>query len=433
MSFKESASSFAARMKLGPHHAIERFGVITACFTVTFAMLLAGTITSSASNNRARLDETALYTTSFTTSRTELSGDVEGVYTNGEGTRALVLMRFRDSDSGSFSADAANYQAFLTGSNERLDTQALETNITGSIVVFGSTGYLGVVLDSDAPFAKQILNLTLRANSELVYTEDAGRELREDLRDDGSFAEFDQWRLFLNPGAGGVEEAASLDEGRVDPAALYYELVLSEEERAVREVMEAQLLEMGSYLNRIAEYEGEMGRVNVDGVFIEPPAVPVQIDGDAITGQAADEDTESTLELETDWVHPRGYDFDWRSGTVEDGYLDGIMPADETSYITFLNEKAQAEDEEGSQFSANDIEWLLTDGNDLKDYGRSQQAMEPLTDIMNNTTQAYQEYYRIKNAYQVDSYNDLLELEVLLRGVDSAGSVNSDEEVLLTY
>ncbi|MEV6821165.1 hypothetical protein AB0M72_20675 [Nocardiopsis dassonvillei] len=430
---KESAKTYAAKLKLGPHHAIERFGVITSVVAATFAMLLVGTIVSATANNRARLDETALYTASFTTSRTELSGTVDGVYTNGEGTRALVLMRFDDSAAGSFSTDAANYQAFLTGSNEQLDTQALATAITGSIVVFGSTGYLGVVLESDAPFEQQIASLTLRANSELVYKEGTGRELREDLQDDGSFTEFDQWRLFVNPGASGTEEAASLEGESIDPAALYYELVVAEQEQEIRAAMDEQLMEMRTVLARIDEYDGEMSRVNVDGVFIEPPQVPVQVDGDAVTGEPADAETESTLALETDWVDPRGYDFDWRSGSVEEGYLDAVMPADETSYVTFLGEKARAEDEENAGFSANDMEWLLTDGNDLKEHGQTSQAMEPLTDIMNNTTQAYQDYHRLKTSYQVDSYSELLDLEVTLRGVDSSGSVNAGEEALLTY
>ncbi|WP_444961790.1 hypothetical protein [Nocardiopsis sp. M1B1] len=430
---KETVKTYAAKLKLGPHHAIERFGVITSVVAATFAMLLVGTIVSATANNRARLDETALYTASFTTSRTELSGTVDGVYTNGEGTRALVLMRFDDSAAGSFSTDAANYQAFLTGSNEQLDTQALATAITGSIVVFGSTGYLGVVLESDAPFEQQIASLTLRANSELVYKEGTGRELREDLQDDGSFTEFDQWRLFVNPGASGTEEAASLEGESVDPAALYYELVVAEQEQEIRAAMDEQLMEMRTVLARIDEYDGEMSRVNVDGVFIEPPQVPVQVDGDAVTGEPADAETESTLALETDWVDPRGYDFDWRSGSVEEGYLDAVMPADETSYVTFLGEKARAEDEENAGFSANDMEWLLTDGNDLKEQGQTSQAMEPLTDIMNNTTQAYQDYHRLKTSYQVDSYSELLDLEVTLRGVDSSGSVNAGEEALLTY
>lgn len=433
MSLKESITTYAAKMKLGPHHAIERFGVITTCFTVTFAMLLVGTIASATANNRSRMDETALYTTSFTTSRTELSGEVAGLYTNSESTRALVLMRFRNADAGSFSADAANYQAFLTGSSERLDTQALNTNITGSIVSFGSTGYLGVVLDSDAPFTQQIMSLTLRANSELVYKEGTGRELREDLKDDGSFAEFDQWRLFLNPGATGIEVAASLEASRINPTSLYYELVVAEQEEEIRAGMDEQLLEMRAVLNRVTEYENEMSRVNVDGIFIEPPEVPVQVAGDSVTGQPAEGENESTLELDTGWVHPRGFDFDWRPSTVEEGYLDGIMPGDQTSYITFLSEKARAENEGESQFSPNDLEWRLTDGSDLKEYGQSSQAMKPLNDIMNNTTQAYQDYFRLKTAYQIDSYSELLELEVALRGVDSAGSVNSDEEVLLTY
>lgn len=432
MSLKETITTYAKKMKLGPHHAIERFGVMTACFTVTFAVLLTGTIASAVANNRSQLSETALYTASFTTSRTELSGTVEGIYTNSGGDRALVLMQFRDSSAGSFSVDAATYQAFLTGSNERLDTQALGTNITGSIIVFGSTGYIGVVLDSDAPFAQQIMSLTLRANSELVYTEDAGRNLSEDLRDDGSFAEFDQWRVFANPGASGTVEASSLDSNRVDPVAIYYELVVAEQEEELRAQMDEQLLQMRAVLNRIAEYDGEMSRINVDGVFIEPPEVPVQIAGDSVTGDEAEGESESTLELETEWVHPRGFDFDWRSGSVDEGYLDAIMPTDESSYVTFLNEKARAE-ESSSPISGNEMEWILTDGNDLQEYGSSNQSMKPLRDIMNNTSQAYQEYHRLKTTYQVDSYSDLLELEVMLRGVDSAGSVNADEEVLLTY
>jgi len=433
MSAKETIATYAKKMKLGPHHAIERFGIMTTCFSVTFALLLVGTIASATVNNRAKLSETALYTTSFTTSRTDLTGSVEGIYTNSDGDRALVLMRFRDANSGSFSADAANYQAFLTGSNEQLATESLSTNITGSIILFGSTGYLGVVLDSDAPFAQQIMNLTLRANSELVYAEESSRELREDLRDDGSFAEFDQWRVFINPGATGTEEVTSLDGNRVDPVAIYYELVVADQEQEVREEMDEQLLQMRALLSRIDEYDGEMSRINVDGVFIEPPEVPAQIAGDSVTGEAAEGDTEATLELETEWVDPRGFDFDWRSGSVHEGYLDAIMPPGETSYVTFLGDKARPEEEDSSMISANDLEWILTDGNNLKEYGSSDQLMKPLRDIMNNTTQAYQDYQRLKSSYQVDSHGSLLELEVMLRGVDSSGSVNADEEVLLTY
>ena len=52
--------------------------------------------------------------------------------------------------------------------------------------MFGSTGYMGVVLDSDVPFEQQILNLTLRAKSELVYNEGTGK-LRKDLEGVDSF------------------------------------------------------------------------------------------------------------------------------------------------------------------------------------------------------------------------------------------------------
>ena len=443
MGIKDKSKDFAGRMKLGPHHTIERFGVIFTALTTMFALLFVGTIASAALNSRSALDTTALYTPTFTTSKTQLAGSVEGVYISKDEKRAMILMKFKDSAAGSFSANAENYQAFLSGSNSKLGQEGLKTNIEGSIVMFGSTGYMGVVLDSDQPFQQQILNLTLRANSELVYNaETSGSRIREDLRDDNSFQKYDQWRLYFNPGASQAEVSDALSGGRIDPGALYSELVIQSQEDEIREEMDDQLKQMQVDLSRIAEYNAEMDRTNVDGVRIVPPKVPAPVAGDQVLGEPAHTDKSgkeipSTLRLDTKWTSPRGYDFDWRDGSVTEGYLDEIVPQDE-SYVTYLANKAQAGNSDGSdanqRFQPNDMEWKLSNGTDLKqDYTSSDTTMKPLKDIMNNLTQAYQTYYRNKIDYQVGSYSELLELEVQLRNVRSAQSINNSDDALLTY
>src|SRR5699024_12312406 len=88
---------------------------------------------------------------------------------------------------------------------------------------------------------------------------------------------------------------------------------------------------------------------NVDGLSIVPPEVPKQIAGDRVTGSPAQKSQKSTLDLETSWVSPSGFDFDWRSGSVDEGYLDDLVPEDESkgSYLAKKARAATAEEGEG--------------------------------------------------------------------------------------
>lgn len=467
MGIKDKAKGVAGRLKLDSHHAIERFGVVASGLAVAFVLLFGGAMRSASANNKEQLDSTALYTPTFTTSKTELSGVVNGVYRSNDGRRAMVLMQFKEAESRQFSADANTYQGFLTGSDSSFNHQALKSDVEGDIVMFGSTGYMGVVLDSDVPFEQQILNLTLRAKSELVYNEGTGK-LRKDLEGVDSFKQHDQWRVFVNPGASQAEKADSLDGGRIDVAAIYYELVIAPQEAEVRAQMNERLAMMSAGLVRIEEYTAEMNRVNVDGVSIVPPKVPEQIAGDVVTGvrgndmpvtESADGDTsamapsttavgekvvKSTLDLSTKWVSPKGYDFDWRGGSVEEGYLKDLVPKG-GSYIEYLNERSldavdETDDGEAAAkdgFRPNELEWVLNDkgGTNLKtDYGSSDAlTMKPLKDIMNNLTQAYTDYYTDKKEYQEALYGQLLELEVQLRNVESTSSVNNGDAAVVIW
>lgn len=431
MSMKDTAKGLGTKLKLDSHHAIWRFGVLFGALCVSALVLLVATGGSAAVNTKAKTDTTALYTTGFTTSKTQLTGTVDGVYVNPEKTRTLVLMNFGDTASSTISANAENYQAFVTGSDTNLGKQALRTKLDGEIVVFGSTGYMGLVLDSNEPFEQQIIMITMRANAELVYKNPS--ELSSELDGTSSFAQYDQWRIGVNPGASGATVTEALSGKNFDPTAAFADIVSTPEEQKVRDEMDQQLAKMSVDETRIAEYTSEMARVNVDGVRIVPPTVPKQIAGDQITGEPAKDGKPSTQALKTDWVSPNGFDFDWRNGSVKQGYLNALVP-DGESYVTYLAKKAAAKDETGTEFSTSSLLWKLTDGTDLmKDYTSSDTGMKPLTDVMNNLSQAYQDYYSDKVKYQVDMYSELLGIEVSLRNADSGKSVNDGDKAVQLY
>lgn len=438
MAIKEDIKRMGSRLHLDAHHGIERFGVMFTIMAVVFLSIMTTAGVSASKNNAAQLDSTALYVSSFSTSKTQLSGLVPGVYVSPERTRAVVLMKFREPTLVPASAD--NYQAFLTGSTLDMGQTRLETSVRGEIVVFGSTGYLGVVIDSDQPFPQQIMNLTVRSNSELVY-QPGDSKIRADLRDDDSFVTHDQWRLYFNPGASGVITSESLGSAAFDAGAFYAEAVTAGEEQVVREDLEELLLKMRSDLAVIDEFEDQLGRTSTtDGDFLVPvrgdqpqdPMVPIT--GDAVTGEpAAAEGEVSTLALDADWVAPNGFDFDWRAGSVYEGYLDELVPEGER-YGTWLADKALAGKGE-STFNKSSIVWALSDGTLLSDAlsTRSTSVMAPLSTLKTNLENAYDTYYRDKIDYQVKLPAQLLELEIVLRNVQASASINDEESALLVY
>jgi hypothetical protein len=433
MGIKDTALAFRTKFRLDSHHAIERFGVFVSIFAFTGVIVLGSSAVSAVQTNDDALSHTALYTNVFTTSKTELKGDVDGVYTNKQGDKALVMMHF--AANAAISYNAANYQAFLLGSDTNLKSETVNTRgINGSFHVFGSTGYVGVLLDADQPFDKQVLNLTVRANAELSYDENKQRQSRaDDVADDASFHKYDQWRVFFNPAATATTTIPALEAARFDPARAYYDVVLKAEEQTVRGKLDQKLLAMRASLARIQSYTSDLDTTKVDGLFIRPPSVPAVIAGDKITGASAAEAKNgvSTLALETDHVIPGGFDLNWRTGNVYDGYLDILVPAGQ-NYAEFLAKKHREGSDNTSQ-QISDLRWILSNGSNLKsDYQSSDVTMRPLTNVMNNLSNAYQDYAKSKSAYQSELLLDLLRLDAKLRDVQSNSSLRDGRGVLTT-
>ncbi|MEW1548333.1 hypothetical protein [Streptomyces tsukubensis] len=432
MGITDKARAFNKKFKLDSHHAIERFGVFFGIFAVAGAVVISTSGALAYQAGRDSLSHTALYTSGFKTSKTNLDGTVDGVYTNRSGNKALVMMHF--SPTAQISYNAADYRAFLLGSDNSLNSEPVTTNgIKGSFHAFGSTGYVGVLLNADQTFDRQVLNLTVRANAELVspgakQTQNGGK-----LADDATFSKYDQWRVFFNPGASGVQKIAALDALVFDPAQAYYEVALKDKEAEARDALDQTLVEMRTNLTQIQSYTSDLQMTKIDGLFLRPPTVPVSIATDQITGVSSVEakDGVSTLALQTKYVAPGGFDLNWRSGNVYDGYLDALVPAGQ-SYAQFFT-KRRDEGSDATSRQVSDMQWTLSDDTDLaRDYQSSDVTMRPLMNIMNNLSQAYQNYSRNKSQYQSDLSLDLLRLDVDLRDVQSNSTVRDDSGFLTT-
>ena len=433
MGIKDSALNLRKKFKLDSHHAIERFGVFFGIFAITGAIVIAGSGAAAFKAGRDSLSQTALYTQEFITSKTDLGGDVDGIYTNENGDRVLVMMHF--DESAQISYNAADYQAFLLGSDTSLGSEPVSTRgINGALHVFGSTGYIGVLLDAGEPFDRQVLNLTIRANAELSFAEPDETANPDELLGDQTFARYDQWRVFFNPGASGAEVIPALDAPVFDPAQAYYDVVLDAQEAEVRTSLDQKLIEMRTGLAQIQAYTTDLEVTKVDGLFLRPPSVPTSLAGDEITGSSAAEaeDGVSTLTLETDHVVPGGFDLDWRSGDVYDGYLNVLVPSGQ-GYAEFLSAKRE-EESDGTTQQVSDMQWILSDGASLTDeYQPSDVTMRPLTNVMNNLSRAYQDYSTSKSEYQSELMLELLRLDVELRDVQSNSTIRGDQDFLTTF
>lgn len=445
--FSQKFKAFQTKFKFDSHHAIERFGVAVAVFGVTGTVFLTGAGISAYANGQEKLGATALYTASFTTSRTQVSGNVLGVYTDPSKTRTMVLMQAKEEARLPSSAD--DYQVFLTGTDTELHQHSLKGQpITARYVTFGNSAkYMGVVLDNPRKFDLRILDMTIRINREVSYKETNGSsgeaqvgpsstKTSDPNAGDKSFEKYDQMRIAFNPVATGSIEA-NLGEAGSDFNAgnVYHETVTQASETKLRDQMDGQLLQMQADLAKIDQYNAQIAttQVNDRGTMLRlnDPAVPEVIAGDQVKGQDAKSSKtgQSTLALVTKSVIPGGYDFDWRNGNVSDGYLDKVVPKG-MSYVDFM--KAQ------SKLNApapnwDKVEFTLSNGTPLSSYTNRDTFIKPLLDLRSNLITSWQTYYDHKKEYQVTSYSELLNLEIELRNVRTNTTQNTNDKVLTLY
>lgn len=424
--------NIADKLKLGKHYRMERFALSFCTLVVSLGLVTGLCFASHVKNQDTTITTRALYTTQFSTSKTNVGGTVEQVYVSEDKTKTFLLLHFDDINKVSTNAD--KYQAFLTGADVERNSQTLKSEPSGSIYMFGNSGYMGVYLVNTEGFPAQILDLTIRCNSELVASESAASGEMEDV----SFAKYDQFRVNFNPGA---SETVTLEclNGEKAPSVkdLYNQAVVNTATDEIHANLRTNMEEMRIALNQISEYEDRLS--NTDNVQV--PERPSIIKGDTI-----EKDDKGTAETEDDTyifkpasVVRGGYDFDWQNVTIEEGYLDDLIKATDTPNMTYnqyfaMKNKEATTGESMSDFTSG-IEWMLKDGTKVKDLdtGSNTGSYTTIMADCQSLTSAWNTYYQAKTKYQRQNLELLLNLEAQASLIESSASINTGEKVLLCY
>lgn len=412
--------TFLAKIGFDKHHKFERFGIT---FGSLFLVLIIITLVAFAGKVKAdnsRLLNKTIYTTEFTTSKTDIKGTVENIYRSKDKTKLFILLDISDVTNISVKAD--NYQMFLTGcstTGNSVKSASLEHEaVNGSIYMFGATGYMGIYLVDSLSFPSQLYDLVVRCNSQIVSSAKTLTEKNDENM--SSFDLYDQFRLYFNPGGEECTSADFLNNDNWTIVDAYEECVTRTQEKQMRDTLTQDITEMQSNLAAIDEYTSRLQALNV-----LVPDKPVAIKGDKVVT----DETDGHLIFEPEYVLAGGFDFDWYNGSIKDGYLDKLCG--DKSYIEYMRDKNTEVDD--ARFDANSNSWTLVDGTKISDLDTFVDANVTITTTVNLLTSAWNTYYNNKKEYECTDLKQLLNLELNARNIEVNYSVNSDKDALIVF
>ena len=410
---------------LGRHKKMERFSASILIFSfLLILMSVLGFRQNNAKNNQI-ISEKALYTESFVASKTKTQGQVIGLYTNDTNTKAMILLKFGNINA--MSADAKNYQVFLTAAEIAGNQQRIKSNPSGGVYIFGDTGYMGLYLVNNGGFDKQILQLTVRANVELARTENSTNY------EDNTFNQFDQFTIYCNPAGSTAGKLASLNiEGAPDASVLYRDIISNVEIESAKAKARATLLDAEVALNKIDEFRDRVLKRNV-----EIPALPGIMVGDSIKSEK-DKEGNVTIDYSFNENMKGALDFNWQENTIEDGFIEeakmnyGGRSMSNKDFL--VAQILDAKENKMPKLDADD--WRLTDGRLIEDLNTGtsvNQEYKSINKACQDYINALEEYYDLKLRFQTQDLAEILQAENNLDSIEDLKSINLEKDTVVVY
>ena len=404
------------------HYKMERFGVMFIALVLCTSVLMGSILRHKSVVDAQTLSDTVSYTSNVSFSLSGNTADVVGVYLDSQQTEAFVLLKFEDVTN--LVTDASEYHMYVTGSDINGKLCDLSSQPMGSIYMFGSSGYMGLYLTDAAGFPEQVINIIVRCNSVIQTQENVS------AYDDPSFNAHDQCSLFINPGASGFTPAAFLDEDRMGLYDIYEGTVVAQQEQDVRDLLDSDLEKMEMYLAQIDQYTSRIESVLIDGASVIVPDAPNIIYVDKVL---LDKDGNRYLSTSTHFMG--AYVYDWRGGSIREGYLDDLVPEGSTvsKWMATQSSLAQVNDTKDTfSRSIDSLTWYWTDGSVYT--GENALGTSRLSQVANDIVSlkaAWANYYDAKYAYEVIHAQQLLLLELDAEDVVLTYTVNSEDAVTL--
>ena len=450
---------FVNKFKLDSHHEIERFRVMISVITALGVFIIGACGYVTYKSKQVDISGMAQYTTKFVTSYTQQKGNVDGIYTNSDDTRAVMLFSFE----GTMSKNPNDYELIITGVNNG-KPQRVETAMTAKLVSFGDSGSMGLIMDAPEGFESQVLNVTMSAKRNLAAPKPMNEE---DLGKHGyageTFTSRDSWRMMFNPAGTNAPVLAELDAHDFDPRNFLINSVFRDREVELRRAADDTLVEMRTAQDRIGFYHDALSDMEVNlpdavGAKIVMPAPNELIAGDEVQGMSREEvkdainsgepiesiegigskshkarelDTykdgtmPTTYELITQKAVPGGVQFEWHQDSIQEGYLQNLMPAgyNVEEYLNELRIRAHE-----AEIPAMNTKFMLSNGKSIDSYDVLDNSVLNLQSNAMNLVSSYRDFYTAKVTYQTKNLVDLLALEAELDETAAATTVGTNPD-----
>lgn len=424
---------------IGKHYLIERFGIIFTTLTLALG-ILAGTMLAHRHKIRVHAAEhTYMYTAEVKSSLSGLRGKVVNIWRNDNKTKAFILLKFED--TANMSTDADMYQMMLCGSTLNMQHEVIQSNPSSAIYVYGTTGYLGIYFEDRNGFPNQILRLIVRMDRRMSSAGSSGGSSVED-----SFKLHDQFELYFNPYGSDAPTARFLyNDGPLNMSDVFYEAVIYKGEWDARDYAMRLLRDMAAIQTRIREYEF---RVRRDGIVL--PELPETIAGDKIVAYYEGQPIEMTarenyvypdghpqagqvipdhnlvFRLETDFVFPGCYNYEWYDGYIQKGYIADVTGGqDIRSYLADMAVLRRDPEVNRPYAWEGYKHWYYESGAEFTyDPVYDTAAIADIKADIDLLANAYADYYVAKKAYQ-QYIEQFLKLEQEYRESGTVYSVNN--------
>lgn len=413
-------------------HKIEFFGVSVGIALFGLVATSGSILMHARSVQKDVLTNQAIYVKEFTTSLSDVRGEIVQVYADEGRTRCGILVRFENPQL--LSADAKDYQVFVKGFNVSRGQYADETlaSPSGGFCIFGSTGYALIYLVESSGFQAQALECIVRSNETLHVASQTSSEAADLQAKDGSYAQYDQFRIVVNPNASGAVTVGFLED--LDATALYKMAIVDQSEGEIREKLAQDVDQMNTAMKSILSYQE-----NLKNLQVRVPALPPEIAGDQFTAEDL-MDGSQMLVYRPGSVLPKGVNIDWFHKDLSDADASG------TVFLTkeLLGQRGEAQffgDLSAAQEKRSDAlsnltsgSWVMADGTQITVDNDSPMAdIKAMSQNITDYVNAVNSYYSMKYEYQCRDLVSYLQLEYNMKNTGNTISGNFADGVITAW
>ena len=440
---KRSFKALLNKYKLGSHHKMERFGIISIVLLIALFSSVGLGVRDHMKATHKSFENISIYTQTAESSISGTSFTVDGLWCNTDKTRAYLLLKC-DSDSVSY-----NPEDFIVNLANEWYTKP-EKPMSGNLLVFGNTGYIGVEIIGKQGFSNEKLVLTFIMKKNIANYENIP-EIPSSQRDERTYFERnDAFNIEFNPAAKSTLTSKYLDGESLTASDLYKVFVTGRQEAALKVEMQNTINQMKVLQDRYNEDVRQLETYSV-----KTPILPKAIRGDSFTYNEADadwlrenmatvsgqtyfdgkeevqEDEDSIPELQLAKIKPYRYksaytvkgglDYEWHSTTINDtSYIDLAVPSNMTfeEFIDTIGvddeedeySEDYADDADDYIFMPNETDWQYTDGTAIN-FESERTEVQNIIKAKDDITSVVSDWISLKQQYQTQYLKQLLLLE----------------------